>query len=164
MKNLIILLLALSTQAFAQQQSTFDHSVECENGRNGRTSRISQVENLGSVEGVTSFRMILSYGRCDSIDEIQGAIKIQKRMLQINRYGLNYPFQKDLAWVESFRALSETELEAIISLDESSLRKRDSRRFTFRFWAQDWIGFPWVMTFKKSGEEINVDFRGFEEI
>lgn len=164
MKNLIILLLALSTQAFAQQQSTFDHSVECENGRNGRTSRISQVENLGSVEGVTSFRMILSYGRCDSIDEIQGAIKIQKRMLQINRYGLNYPFQKDLAWVESFRAVSETELEAIISLDESSLRKRDSRRFTFRFWAQDWIGFPWVMTFKKSGEEINVDFRGFEEI
>lgn len=164
MKNLIILLLALSTQAFAQQQSTFDHSVECEIGRNGRTSRISQVENLGSVEGVTSFKMIISYGRCDSIDEIQGAIKFQRRMLQINRYGLNYPFQKDLAWVESFRAVSETELEAIISLDESSLRKRDSRRFTFRFWAQDWIGFPWVMTFKKTGVDIYVDFRGFDEI
>lgn len=164
MKILILLFIVLSSLAYAQQRSIFDHSVECENGRNGRTSRISQVENLGSVEGVTSFKMILSYGRCDSIDEIQGAIKFQRRMLQINRYGLNYPFQKDLAWVESFRAVSETELEAIISLDESSLRKRDSRRFTFRFWAQDWIGFPWVMTFRKTGDDINVDFRGFDEI
>lgn len=163
MKIIIPYLLILSVSAFAQQVPTFHHGAECE-GRNGLTSRISQVENLGSIDGKTNFRMVLDYGRCLSIDEVQGAIKLQRRMLQINNYGLNYPFQRDYARVEDYRLLSSTELEAVVSIDEDAFRKKDSRRFTFRFWAQDWVGFPWVMTFKRTDAAITIDFRGFEEL
>lgn len=164
MKTILALLLILSTQAYAQQRSSFDHGVECKEGKNGLMSRISQIENLGSENGKTSFRMVMSYGRCQSIDEVQGPVKVQKRMLQISRYGLNLPFQRDLARVESFEPLSETELLAIISVDENSLKNKNPRRFTFRFWAQDWVGFPWVMSFQKANDTVTIDFRGFEEL
>ena len=85
-------------------------------------------------------------------------------MLQITNYGFNYPGKKTFAKVESYKLLSEEELEAEISIEHDSITDGARRRFVFRFWAQDWVGFPWTLSFEKNAGEIELKLKGFEPL
>lgn len=165
MKFIFLLLLALvSSISFAQQRTEFRHDALCAKNPGSFQSEASQVERISVGENKTTFRMVFSYARCDDFDIIRYPIKLQRRMLQLSNYGLNFPFQKTPAKVESFKLLSESGLEAEISIENKAVIEGKSRRFVFRFWAQDWTGFPWTLSFEKRNGEVELKLKGFDPL
>lgn len=165
MKTLLLALsLAFSLHALADQATEFRHRAYCAKSTHAYDSKISQVMKISEDEKSALFRMVFTFGRCDTLEDVQGAIKFQKRMLQLSHYGLSYPFKKIYARVTRFRPLSETELEAEISVDRPARESKNPRRFILEFWASDWVGFPFVMNVRSQDQDIELTFEGFERL
>ena len=162
--TLLLALLVFSSFTHAKQATEFRHDALCEKNPNSFQSEAAQIERISMDEEKTTFRMVLSYARCDDFDLIRYPIKLQRRMLQLSNYGLNYPGKKTQAKVESYDLLSETELEAKISIEHDSIGEGSRRRYVFRFWAQDWTGFPWTLSFEKKNGEIELNLKGFDPL
>jgi hypothetical protein len=164
MKNIILLFaFILSVNSFASEEQSFLHKAYCESGRN-RESKISDIRKEREDEKSVTFVMTFTHGLCDSIELVRAPIKFQKKMLQVTHYGLSHPFKKIHVKVENFRSRSESELEARITLNKEALMVKDSRRYILDFWAGDWIGFPFVMTFTNKNDEVEISFEGFERL
>lgn len=161
MKTLILTFsLILSLSAFAEQGTDFQHRANCKMGGSRLDSKLSEVSKVSEDADSAVFRLKFEYGYCDNIDDVQGPIKIQRKMVQVGNYGFSYPGKKTNAKVVSFKALSETELEAEISVKKDSKQKR----FILDIWAQDYVGFPWVLNVKDASGNIEVSFEGFERL
>lgn len=164
MKHILFLFSLIFTfNSFASEEQSFLHKAYCESGRN-RESKISDIRKESEDEKSVTFVMTFSHGLCDSIELVRAPIKFQKKMLQVTHYGFSHPFKKIHVKVENFRSRSESELEARITLNKEALVVKDSRRYLLDFWASDWVGFPFVMTFTKKGDEVEISFEGFERL
>lgn len=163
-KIFLVLSLIVSFNSFALEDQSFYHKAYCVNDEQGRESKITNIVKESEDEQTVSFRMTFTHGLCDSIELVRGPIKFQKRMLQVTNYGLSHPFMKNHVRIESFKPLSETELEARISLNKAALMNKNSRRYILEFWAGDWLGFPFVMTFKNQEGGVQINFEGFERL
>ena len=163
-KIIFVFSLLFSFHSLALDEQAFYHRAYCENNVKGRESKISQIVKESEDEKSVVFRMVLTHGLCDSIERAQGTVKFQKRMVQVGNYGLSHPLKKVFAKVESYKALSETELEARVSLNKEALKNRTSRKYMFDFWASDWVGFPYIMQFSNGESGVEISFEGFDRL
>lgn len=165
MKTLIILGLVLSSlTAFAAQKSEFRHLAYCEENPNSIDSKVTSLNKSYEDQESVHFKMLMSYGSCSEIDQQEEEIKFQPRMIQLGNYGVNIPFVKTKAEVVGFELLNSTRLIVEIKFQKSVLIKKNSKRFILEFWAQDWVGFPWVAKIMNNNGEMELELEGYKPL
>lgn len=126
--------------------------------------KVSNLTKISQDDESVTFRMSVVHGFCRSLDEVQGAIKLQKGMVKLGHYGFSFPGKKVFGKVSNYRLLSETELEIELTFVRTPAKLREPRKFLLDIWVADWVGFPWEVKLIDQGGEPELKLRGFERL